>query len=129
MTTLGDLRGPERRSSGFFGFQVRWGWPEEMETPNEGIVSSVVTQHSEEAAFLWVLRNATVDQPHYSLPDLAALDNRVEAHLDGLRVAGEPGWEICAGPLSVGETGHVFAAAILGLESGSKGLVVRHSSG
>jgi hypothetical protein len=43
----------------------------------------VVSQHAEEAAFLWALRTRAIGEPHYSLQDLARLDERVEAHLDG----------------------------------------------
>ncbi len=59
------------------------------------IIEDIITQHAEDAAFLWFLRDSAVHEPHYSRKDLAELDNRVEAHLDGLRIAGDPGWEIC----------------------------------
>ncbi len=78
----------------------------------------VLDQHSEEAAFLWLLRYAAVTEPHYSLKDLAELDNRVEAHLDGLRISGDLGWESCLIALEVGEPGEVFAASVLAFESG-----------
>jgi len=55
------------------------------------IIANVVLQHAEEAAFLWLLRHAAVAAPHYSLADLGKLDGRVEAHLDGLRIAGPDG--------------------------------------
>jgi hypothetical protein len=45
----------------------------------------VVAQHAEEAAFLGTLRQRAVSEPHYALKDLMVLDQRVEAHLDGLR--------------------------------------------
>ena len=45
---------------------------------------SVLSQHAENASFLWELRNRAVAAPHYSLADLAKLDLRVEANLDGL---------------------------------------------
>ncbi|WP_290648319.1 TIGR02270 family protein [Aquisalimonas sp.] len=78
-----------------------------------------MSQHAEEAAFLWLLRNAAVAAPHYSLSHLAQLDNRVEAHIDGLRIAGSAGWAICADALLAHEeTGEVFCAAVLALESG-----------
>src|ERR1017187_6046816 len=85
-----------------------------------GLVSSVLSQHAEGAAFLWELRSRAIAASHYSLADLAKLDLRVEAHLDGLRVAGEAGWEICKEALSTGESGEVFAAAVLAFESGDK---------
>jgi hypothetical protein len=56
------------------------------------VIPTIIEQHAEEAAFLWLLRDAAVRAPHYSLKNLADLDNRVEAHLDGLRIAGLEGW-------------------------------------
>jgi uncharacterized protein (TIGR02270 family) len=85
----------------------------------KSIIDVVVEQHAEETAFLWLLRAAAVSAPHYLLADLARLDGRVEAHLDGLRVAGVPGWKIINTALvDIGEPGEVFAAAVLAFESG-----------
>jgi uncharacterized protein (TIGR02270 family) len=82
------------------------------------IIRSIVEQHAEEAAFLWLLRDAAVDAPHYALRHLARLDERVEAHIDGLRVADEPGWEIALAQLEEHqEPGELFAAGVLALES------------
>jgi uncharacterized protein (TIGR02270 family) len=84
------------------------------------IVESIVTVHAEEAAFQWLIRDAAVRDPHYLLWELAKLDDRVEAHLDGLRVAGDPGWEIVRTALvEIGEPGEVFAAGVLAFESGA----------
>jgi len=82
------------------------------------IITEIVSQHAEEAAFLWLLRSNAIRQPHYALKDLAKLDGRVEAHLDGLRVAGEPGWELCKAALGNEEAGEVFAASVMAVESG-----------
>jgi uncharacterized protein (TIGR02270 family) len=68
---------------------------------------------------LWETRQATVNAPHYSLADLARLDNRVEAHIDGLRVAGEEGWQLSHNELAWKESGEGFAAAVLAFESAS----------
>jgi uncharacterized protein (TIGR02270 family) len=81
------------------------------------IITEIVSQHAEEAAFLWLLRSNAIRQPHYALKDLAKLDGRVEAHLDGLRVAGEPGWELCKANLGNEEPGEVFAASVMAFES------------
>jgi uncharacterized protein (TIGR02270 family) len=82
------------------------------------IIAEIVSQHAEEAAFLWLLRCNAIRQPHYALKDLAKLDDRVEAHLDGLRVAGDPGWELCKVALGNEENGEVFAASVMAFESG-----------
>ncbi len=84
------------------------------------IIPVIIEQHAEEAAFQWIMRDGAVGDPHYSLEDLAHSDNRVEAHLDGLRIAGDPGWEICKDLLAFEEAGEVFSAAILAFESGAE---------
>lgn len=82
------------------------------------VIPKVVDQLAEESAFLWQLRDAAVSAPHYLLADLARLDARVEAQLDGLVVVGEPGWDVVRQSLETGEPGEVFAAAVLALETG-----------
>lgn len=82
------------------------------------IIPAVVSQHAEEASFLWLLRARAVTAPHYDLADLAKLDSRIDAHLDGLRIAGDAAWPLLAAPLEAGDAGDVFAAAVRALESG-----------
>jgi uncharacterized protein (TIGR02270 family) len=79
----------------------------------------VVTQHAEDAAFLWFSRDRAVRAPHYYLKDLMRLDERVEANLDGLRVAGQTGWELAAKAMAQKMPGEVFAATVLAFGSGS----------
>lgn len=55
----------------------------------------VLAQHADEAGFLWTPREAGTRQPHFTLEDVAALDERVAAHLDGLGGAYDAAWEIC----------------------------------
>ena len=88
-----------------------------------GNYSFVVEEHASEAAFGWLLRDAAVRQPHFALRHLAALDQQLEAQLDGLRLAGEAGWEICRDALTAGEPGEVFAASVLALEAGHRELI------
>jgi uncharacterized protein (TIGR02270 family) len=85
------------------------------------VLPAVVQLHAEEAAFLWHLRDDVIRQPHYNLAEIAELDNRVEAHLDGLRVNGEPAWQTVKEQAEqFGEAGEVFAATVLALESGER---------
>jgi len=81
------------------------------------IIQTIVDLHAEEASFLWLQRDAAIHQPHYLLKDLVGLDNKLDANKDGLRIAGDSGWEICKEALSLNEPGEVFAAAVLALES------------
>src|SRR5689334_17048289 len=78
----------------------------------------VLEQHAEEADFLWVLRDAAVHAPHYSVEDLSRLDLRLEAHLDGLRIAGPSGWQVVRDILKLESPGEIFAAAVIAFESG-----------
>lgn len=85
--------------------------------PDE-VLLDVISEHAEEAAFLWQLRQYAVVAPHFSLPRLWDLDDRLEAHLDGLRIAGVYGWEACLQSLDRNAPGEVFAAAMLAFGSG-----------
>ena len=82
------------------------------------VISHILDQHAEESAFLWILRDAAVCAPHYDLQDLIALEERIEAHIDGLRIAGDEGWRRCEEALHYQEAGEVFVAAVLAFESG-----------
>ena len=81
------------------------------------ILSDILDQHTDGSAFLWQLRCRSVAMSHYSLADLAKLDQRVEAHIDGLRIAGEDGWQLARKEMAWKESGEVFAAAVLAFES------------
>jgi uncharacterized protein (TIGR02270 family) len=71
-------------------------------------IAEIIQQHAEEAAFLWSQRDAAVCAAHYSLSDLAGLDLRLDAHLDGLRVAGPCCREFCSELLSGLDGGEAF---------------------
>ena len=78
----------------------------------------IVLRHAEEAAFLWLLRDRAVVAPHYSLTDVVNGDERVEAHADGLRIAGDDGWKVACEALQADEPGETFVAGLLAAESG-----------
>lgn len=84
------------------------------------VAGEVVSQHAEEAAFLWTMRDRAVDDPAHSLDSLAALDERLEAHLDGLRIAGDEGWTCCRANLRDVEAGDVFPLAVLAFGAGDR---------
>lgn len=72
------------------------------------IFEDIVTQQAKEAGFQWLLRDRAVHAPHFSLEDLAKLDGRVEANIDGLRIAGEAGWEMCKDAIGAGGEGAFY---------------------
>jgi uncharacterized protein (TIGR02270 family) len=78
---------------------------------------AITHQFVEGTASLLGQRNHAVVAAEYSLTNLARLDNRLEAHIDGLRVAGEDGWQLARKELEWKEAGEVFTAAILAFES------------
>jgi uncharacterized protein (TIGR02270 family) len=83
----------------------------------------IIEQHAEEASFHWLLRRAAVGAPHYNLRDLADLDSRLDAHVDGLRIAGEDGWNACRTQLPSEEPGDLFVGMLLALESRDAGRI------
>ena len=95
---------------------VTWRNSALMGAPTMPVITNVISQHAEEAAMLWILRRAAVVAPHYSLADLAKIEGRVEAHLDGLRIAGEEGWKFCEEQLAANEEGEIFAAGVVAFE-------------
>lgn len=82
------------------------------------IIEEIVEQHVEECAWLWSVRDAATSAAHYWLRDLAEIEERVEAHLDGLRVAGDSGWELSSEAMEDDEPGSIFTAGVLAFESG-----------
>lgn len=82
------------------------------------IITDIIEQHAEDAAFLWCLRDAATEQPQYTLRHLADLEERIEAHIDGLRVAGKAGLATAWAHLDqYGGPGELFVVATLSLES------------
>ncbi|WP_035608001.1 TIGR02270 family protein [Haloferula sp. BvORR071] len=81
-------------------------------------IAKIVDQHAEEAAFQWLLRDAAVTSAKHTLLQLGRIDERVTAHLDGLLIAGDAGWQACEEGLAWKEPGEVFAATWLALLPG-----------
>lgn len=82
------------------------------------VLREIVRQHAEQAAFLWTVYDHHLLHPEEN-PDLdavrlARLVERLEAHLDGVRVAGTVGLEI-AGKLyeAYPEAGELFVMRML----------------
>src|SRR5260370_9484642 len=81
------------------------------------VIAKVAAEFADNAAFLWLLRDRAVAAPHYDLDDLSGLDDRLEAHLDGLRVSGHTAWNLCRQALEDHpEPGETFAATVLAFE-------------
>jgi uncharacterized protein (TIGR02270 family) len=71
-----------------------------------------------QCAFLWLQRSNAVSEPNLRLLDLVRLDERVEAHVSSLRVAGTQFRNVESEVLASGEAGAFFVAATLAIERG-----------
>lgn len=76
----------------------------------------IVEQHAQEAAFLWSMRDAATGDLVYDLADLAVVDERLESHLEGLRLHGDAGWEVARGATLDGDASEAFVAVLLAIE-------------
>lgn len=82
------------------------------------ILLDILEEHLEEADFLFQQRKNALGDRVYTLDDLAELEERLLAHLDGLVLGGKEAWALLAPKLAGGEVGEVFAAAFVALASG-----------
>lgn len=73
----------------------------------------VLEEHADEAAFLWALRGRAAFAPHFDLEQLALLDERIVAHLQGLCVAAGTGLQLAMRALGSIDAGTLFTAAWL----------------
>lgn len=86
----------------------------------ENITRDLCEQHAEDASFLWLLRDQAVYSPNYTAYELAALDERIEAHLDGLRIGEDIGWAACKENLAWKDPGEVFTGTAVAFNTGKK---------
>jgi uncharacterized protein (TIGR02270 family) len=87
------------------------------------VIPDVLEQHAAAASALWLQRDGAVRASNFRLAELERLDERIEAQIDGLRVAGQPGWEISSAALAGPDAGAFFAAGVLAIESGESVLL------
>jgi uncharacterized protein (TIGR02270 family) len=86
------------------------------------MLAHVVERHAEQVAKLWLQRAMFATSPSHTLRTLAEVDARIDAHLDGLRVAGRGGWDACRRQLEGaddddGAEGELFVASVQAFES------------
>ena len=70
-----------------------------------------ITLHAEELAYLWQRRRASLRSPDITLPDFTYLQERIDAHLQGLLVAGAELAPMLDGFLHGDQRDEAFAAA------------------
>lgn len=79
-------------------------------------VPAVLAQHVADAAVLRNTRSFLVRAPHVRLNQLARLDERLAAHLDGIAVAGDAGSRMMQLALENPQSAEVFVAAVGAIE-------------
>lgn len=93
------------------------GYPKSEGAPERRIVPDVVRQHAEQAAFFWAQRDTLMMDDPPDLHVVAGVDSRLEANLDGLRIAGQAAWPfIVAAYEDFPEKGELFLYAWLAIE-------------
>ncbi len=80
-----------------------------------------IALHAEELAYLWQRRRASLRSPDITLPDLTYLQERIEAHLQGLLVAGDELAPMLDAFLHGDQRDEAFAAAWALLRSAQPG--------
>ena len=81
------------------------------------VIASVLEQHADEVSMLFELREHVADARDLTLGTLAEIDSRVDAHLDGLRIAGKEGLQRLAPGIAAADPGSIFAVAELSFEA------------
>src|SRR5262249_7091299 len=84
------------------------------------VIPEIVSQHADEAAFLWTMRSRVVADSDYSLARLIALDDRIDAHLDGLRFGDDAAWTLGRRKVVNTSGGEIFPLAVLAFGAGDR---------
>ena len=90
-------------------------WEAPKPAAPELVPRDIVEEHASEAAFLWTLRVPAARSYAYNLGGLTELDERIDAHLDGLLLAGTVGRDAAFAALGEPGPGEVFAATYVAL--------------
>jgi len=88
------------------------------------VIPDILEEHFEELEFLWGQRQEALQSPEYTLLELLELEERIEAHMQGLLVGGENTIPLIEEGLSQDDPQLAFAAAYallrLGIESAAQ---------
>jgi len=84
---------------------------------------SLYAEHLEDVSFLYDLRNALLADLEVPWARLHAFEERIEAHIDGLMVGGEPALELCRSRLEDGDAGELYAAVCVFCRSKASSLL------
>ncbi|WP_338848501.1 hypothetical protein V8J88_06340 [Massilia sp. W12] len=89
----------------------------ELQALAQSNIKGLVMRHAQDAAFYWMQRSSNTYSPLLTLERLAHFDGLLNAHLQGLRTAGDEGWQIALANLRRWRSaGECFVASVLALE-------------
>jgi len=74
-------------------------------------VPEILEEHYEEVQFLWANRTAALRSPRFTVRELGQLEERIEAHVQGMLAVGEPMRDLVEPGLSATEATIAFASA------------------
>ena len=92
-------------------------YPKRKDKDNSSPFSSNYEQYINESSFLWILRSISINEPHNDSNDIAALEGRIEAQLNGLMTSIDIGWQAAEQALELQEPGEVFTATVIAMRS------------
>lgn len=95
-------------------------------SPKRTPIPDIIQEHFKELAFLWGQRESALRSPAYTMRELAMLEERIEAHVQGLLVAGVDLIPVVEEGLTSDDPATSFAAAyaLLRLENETATLAV-----
>lgn len=82
-----------------------------MAATNLPVLTDILEEHFEEVGFLWTQRQSAIRSPRYTLRELHELEERIEAHVQGLLVGGEQTAVMLQPGLAAEEAEPAFVAA------------------
>lgn len=88
-------------------------------------IPDIAEEHFEELQFLWLQRRAALHSSAYTMREMARLEERIEAHVQGLLVLGDDLAGIVAAGLASSDEMPAFAAAYALLRSGAANAIDR----
>lgn len=74
-------------------------------------IPEILEEHYEELQFLWGIRTSAVRSPRFTRRELAKFEERIEAHVQGMLIVGEPMRDLVEPGLAEADPTIAFAAA------------------
>jgi len=78
---------------------------------------NIYEQYFNEAAFLWVLRSVSLNQPHINKKDIITLEKRIQSQLEGLLTSIDISWSICEESVGLNQAGEIFTSLYVAMNS------------